>query len=341
MAGAVAVLLALVSIKRSMTVKSDVLSEDASFAVASPTSEINLFRESKNAILTNASALSTRSETKESVTTPSPLSTRNETEALRDSLYGSVSHSTRKFSNFTNNLARGANLMTSVSGCHIAAWVYVESPDRKSPDCGGKRTSRQQTWLHRANGKRVLPKTLEAYDTVYVHKRMLATFVKRTLPQLTVPIVLLTGSYENSKPFRLSDKIKKELLTNQKIAHWFCQNVGETTGLTDLPSKLHPMALGVEPFGKNPKEDVNPAAVIRDTLLRYSQMGCQRRLLKCLRPTRLRTLIQIESTCLAVSNFHCPNIWSLSQRAVLSFHPMGTSPIVFDTMKLSDLERYR
>lgn len=178
----------------------------------------------------------------------------------------------RRFDNFTNNLARGANLMTSISGCHIAAWVYYQSTKRKSPDCGGKRTSKQQLWNHRREG-RPTPRDLMPYDTVFVHKRMLFAFVNQTLPHVQVPIILLSGSYENSKKFILPLETRQTILDSPLIAHWFCQNVMEVIGLKHLPDKVHPLALGIEPFGKDPKAHVNPAALIRDVILRYSQTG--------------------------------------------------------------------
>lgn len=177
----------------------------------------------------------------------------------------------RIFGNFSNNLARGANIMTSISGCHIAAWVYYESPERRTPDCGdSRRTSKQQRWSHRGN-LGPIPDNLQAFDTVFVHKRMVQTFVENTLPYLQTPIILLTGSYENSKPFRVDKNHLQQLLESPMIVHWFCTNIYETLGMkSSLPPKLHPMALGVEPFGKDPKRHPLPVSVIRDTLLRYA-----------------------------------------------------------------------
>ena len=182
----------------------------------------------------------------------------------------SPSNSTgRIFGNFSNNLARGANIMTSISGCHIAAWIYYQSPDRTTPDCSGGRTSKQQLWSHEGDTG-PLPDDLQAFDTVYVHKRMVETFVQNTLPHLDTPIILLTGSYENAKHFRVAKDIAQRLLENPMVVHWFCTNIYETLGFESLPPKLHPMALGVEPFGKDPKRDPIPVAVIRDTILRYA-----------------------------------------------------------------------
>jgi hypothetical protein len=175
----------------------------------------------------------------------------------------------RLFGNFSNNLARGANIMTSISGCHIAAWIYYESPTRRTPDCGDRRTSKQQLWSHKGE-LGPLPDDLQAFDTLFVHKRMVQAFVENTLPYLQTPIVLLTGSYENSKRFRVDTNHTQQLLESPMIVHWFCTNIYETLGMKSLPPKLHSMALGVEPFGKDPKRHPIPVALIRDTLLRYA-----------------------------------------------------------------------
>lgn len=173
------------------------------------------------------------------------------------------------FSNFSNNLARGANIMTSISGCHIAAWIYFVSPDKQTPDCGGHRTYKPQLWIHKGD-KGPLPDDLQPYDTVFVHKRILPSFVSRTFPHLQAPIVLLTGSYENSKRFRVPESIVRVLLESPMIAHWFCTNVDETLGVSTMHPKLHSMALGIEPFGKSPKRDPNPVVILRDVLLRHA-----------------------------------------------------------------------
>ncbi len=179
----------------------------------------------------------------------------------------------RIFSNFTNNLARGVNLMTSISGCHIAAWIYFQSPTEiMTPDCGAKRSNSQVRWSHGTNSSPV-PKKLRPYDTVYVHKRMVQPFVQGTLPFLKTPIILLTGSYENSRSFRIPKEYVQQILDSPFILHWFCTNIYETLGHRPLPPKLHPLALGVEPFGKNPKMHPHPVSLIRDTLLRYASLG--------------------------------------------------------------------
>lgn len=196
----------------------------------------------------------------------------NETTSLQTSTtrITSGNFTSRIFNNFTNNLARGANIMTSVSGCHIAAWVYFMSPDVQTPDCSGRRSYKPQLWIHRGK-KGPLPEDLQPYDTVFVHKRILPSFVKRTFPFLKSPIVLLTGSYENSRKFRIPEETARILLNSPMIAHWFCTNVDETISVKSLPPKLRSMALGIEPFGKSPKKDANPVVILRDVLLRHAK----------------------------------------------------------------------
>lgn len=98
---------------------------------------------------------------------------------------------------------------------------------------------------------------------------MIQALVDNTLPHLTTPLVVLTGSYENSRDFRIPNQSIQRLLNSPVIVHWFCTNIYETTGLQSLPPKLHPLALGVEPFGKDPKRHPHPVGLIRDTILRH------------------------------------------------------------------------
>jgi hypothetical protein len=176
--------------------------------------------------------------------------------------------SPRFFDNITNNLARGANLMTSISGCHIASWVYLVGNERLHRDCKGWRTDPQV----RINMKEGSLPNIQPYDTIYVHSSMLTDFIDALLPRLKVPVVLLSGSYDNTRS-NLMHRIKvQSLLDHPMIEHWFCQNIINTTGILNypLPAKLDPMALGVEPFDKNPRGP-NPVVLLRDTILRYAQ----------------------------------------------------------------------
>ena len=169
--------------------------------------------------------------------------------------------------NITNNLARGANLMTSISGCHIASWVYMVGSERLNRDCKGWRTDPQV----RINLKEGPFPNIQPYDTIYVHSSMLTDFVDTFMPRLKVPIVLLSGSYDNTRANLMHRTKVRSLLDHPLMEHWFCQNIINTTGLLGypLPAKLDPLALGVEPFDKNPRGP-NPVVLLRDTILRYA-----------------------------------------------------------------------
>jgi len=174
----------------------------------------------------------------------------------------------RFFKNTTNNLARGANLMTSISGCHIASWVYFIGTRRQHRDCKDWRSD-PQVQINMKEGDDFPP--IQSYDTVYVHSLMLTDFIETFMPRLQVPIVLLSGSYDNTRSHRLNESNVDFLLNHPLIEHWFCQNIMNTTGIVDspLPTKLDPFPLGMEPFHKNPRGP-NPVILLRDMILRYS-----------------------------------------------------------------------
>jgi hypothetical protein len=173
----------------------------------------------------------------------------------------------QRFNNITNNLARGANLMTSISGCHIAAWVFAVGKERQHRDCMGWRSDHQT----RINMQETGPfPDIKPYDTVYVHTKMLTDFIGMVLPRLKVPIVLLSGSYDNTRANRLPHSEVQHLLFHPMIEHWFCQNIINTTRLHNRPPKLDPLALGMEPFDKNPRGP-NPVVILRDVILRTAE----------------------------------------------------------------------
>lgn len=177
----------------------------------------------------------------------------------------------RRFNNVTNNLARGANLMTSISGCHISAWVYMVGGVKKHRDCDGWRSD-SKVKINVRDGKASRLDKLQPYDTIYVHTKMLTDFIVNYLDQLKVPIVLLSGTYDNTRDNQLSHARVEYIYNHPMVAHWFCQNVYNSTGLDYLPPKLSPLALGIEPFDKNPKGP-NPVVILRDVILRYARDG--------------------------------------------------------------------
>ena len=179
---------------------------------------------------------------------------------------GTYQFGPRRFNNMTNNLARGANLMTSISGCHISAWVYMVGGTLRHRDCGRWRSDDSVKIAVRE--QKQLP-AIQSFDTIYVHTKMLTDFIQYFVPNLKVPIVLLSGSYDNTRENRLSRNRVEYILDHPLIAHWFCQNVYNSTGLTYLPPKLSPLALGIEPFSKNPRGP-NPVVILRDVILRYA-----------------------------------------------------------------------
>jgi len=90
--------------------------------------------------------------------------------------------------NLTRLIARGANFLTAVSGCHMAAWVVRKGAKRVALDCNG--ISHKAQYLD--DGKE---KLVQAYDTVYMPVKSLAFFHDQLLPNITVPVIVIAGQF--------------------------------------------------------------------------------------------------------------------------------------------------
>jgi hypothetical protein len=113
-------------------------------------------------------------------------------------------------------LERGT-MLTTASGCRIANWVY---PFPKLSNAHFDECPR-----FRGNHNLLLNvSTLQNMDTVYVPlKRKLEHFILHTLPQISVPIVVISGGMHLAKTVKQS--LIDKLLANDYVIHWFCVNL--------------------------------------------------------------------------------------------------------------------
>jgi hypothetical protein len=144
------------------------------------------------------------------------------------------SHDPRRFSsqppNYTLYAQRGWNLFTTLSGCRIAAWVYQQMEDSKIRllDCSLEHSPKPKILRWKSKFGHV-----QANDTIYVPFLHLDDFVQRFLPNLTVPMVVLTGQQQKILPQHHTNVTQATILNHPKVLHWFTQNL-DWTGGTDL-----------------------------------------------------------------------------------------------------------
>ena len=149
------------------------------------------------------------------------------------------------FNNLTNNLARGLNIWTPLSGCEVASKVYHFSCPIAIP-------------LDRKLDNTL--SGLQPYDTVYMDKRRVETFVEKSLGKLTVPIVLMTGLYElrkNEMPHYIPDQVVEALLNHPQIVKWFVHNptftVPHAINTTNaFKNKVVALPYGIQPTNYDP-----------------------------------------------------------------------------------------
>jgi hypothetical protein len=122
-----------------------------------------------------------------------------------------------------HTLQRGLNVITPVSGCHLAAWVYEAGPP-KFQSCWPLADSHRQlaTKVAEFSGT---PPGMQPNDTVFVNVKGLWDFCQNILPQLNVSITLITGQYHKSRTDMMSTHLAQTLLNHPLIAKWFCHNI--------------------------------------------------------------------------------------------------------------------
>lgn len=141
--------------------------------------------------------------------------------------------------NLSNNLKRG-NFHTTIGGCKFSRWVYnqpisfgmemvyaiqnasITEERTKLKDLGGPIDciyQPLQKWLNNASLQ------LKPYDTIYVPLSSVEHFVNVTLPQVRVPIVVISNQFSHSPNV---DPFAGVLLSNEHVVRWFLTNIGMT-----------------------------------------------------------------------------------------------------------------
>lgn len=151
---------------------------------------------------------------------------------------------------------RGLNLITPLSGCSLAAWVFQGHPN--STECYFPSLSNKGNIVSLSNNYTTVHVSQELtknrvndvrpYDTIYTNIWGLNAFVRTVLPKLkSNNIVLITGRWWYKKNQSMSHKvdIKTEtaLLKSKRIVKIFTHNMDTYYHNTDHPK------FGIWPFG--------------------------------------------------------------------------------------------
>jgi hypothetical protein len=108
-------------------------------------------------------------------------------------------------------LDRGSNFWFASSGCAVAVWVFNGFP-RIFQDCKDV-----------ARTRLVVPHLVQANDTIYVPTKLVPSFLRGPMVNITVPIVVLSGQYKYTRG-GLNKKIIRQFLNHQLIMKWMVQN---------------------------------------------------------------------------------------------------------------------
>jgi hypothetical protein len=157
-------------------------------------------------------------------------------------------------------IARNLNFIHGNSGCLIASWVYQEKAPKKFQDCG-KSQKEQKLTLETVE-------QIQPYDTIYVVYKAMQSFTQDILPNITAPVVLLTGQFHQSRNNLLPIAVTQQVLENPYIIHWFGQNINIYNKLSDKPEKLHPFPMGLQSYAYQPGRP-SPLAAYRKAFLRH------------------------------------------------------------------------
>jgi hypothetical protein len=132
-------------------------------------------------------------------------------------------------SSFEQTLAeRRLNLITTASGCHLAAWVF-QAGGAKFIDCylpgGHGMYSPSEESIYNVSqhldGETVA--MIQPYDTVYVNIEGLPIFIDTILPNISTPIVLMAGQWQRGR--KLPKEKEEVLLASPNIVKLFIHSI--------------------------------------------------------------------------------------------------------------------
>jgi hypothetical protein len=163
-------------------------------------------------------------------------------------------------------LQRGLNVITPVSACHLAAWVYEVGPP-KSQNCWPVHSHRHLA-IQVAESLGT-PPDMQAHDTVFVNVKGLWDFSQNILPQLNVSITLITGQYHKGRNDMMATHFVQTLLDHPLIAKWFCHNIDvHVPPVLTNHSKLAPWPFGIQPAAYNPSLP-SPLPVFKEAFMQH------------------------------------------------------------------------
>lgn len=144
---------------------------------------------------------------------------------------------------------RGLNIMTPLSGCHFAAWVFLSGGSGwKFIDC--KLVTRDVLGIDEYHVSQqldnVTAQQIQSYDTIFVNIKGLQDFVETILPNIFTPFVLITAQYHYVIA-KIPAETEAALLNSSCIARIFAHNLGVHFHQSHHP-KLAPFALGMTPL---------------------------------------------------------------------------------------------
>jgi hypothetical protein len=173
--------------------------------------------------------------------------------------------------NISTFLARDLNFIHDKSGCFAAAWIFENTHRKKFVDCYWSDNEQ------RLNAKRV--HEMEPYDTVYVTYKSVGSFLEKIMPNVTVPIILLTGQHYMSSDNLLPKDVTDQILDHPNIVFWFVHNMNEYIQMDDKPpDKVKPLAYGLQSDKYTPKSP-DPRAIYRHVFLRHLELNKTRDIL--------------------------------------------------------------
>ena len=112
--------------------------------------------------------------------------------------------------------ARGGGIITIMSGCRMARWIFNAIQDRHGRDC---RWSSPQPKISQ---NLYNASQLEENDTIYVPHTEVGKFVNDILDGVLTNIVVVSGDSIDWPPARITAVHK--LLNHPHVLKWFCQN---------------------------------------------------------------------------------------------------------------------
>lgn len=157
-----------------------------------------------------------------------------------------LSTSTDETSLLERNLARGANFVRTTSGCAIASWAMAVTgiKNGRFADC--------QSHRHKEITENF--QNIQADDTVYVPIVTMERFVQQILPNISVPIVLISGQEQAMPRDAIPVELQLAIVENPNVIKWFTHNTVFYANAVLNNSKVESFPYGFKKGGFNPSK---------------------------------------------------------------------------------------